>query len=100
MLDPTATPRDRVNLSLTDTVTAVTCSVSRCAITGSGISRYNQQGRGYLTSRVSYDWKKDEANKLLANVAALSDAVNRINEKFSRNSNSLTAAINSLNKSG
>jgi hypothetical protein len=29
MLEPTATPRDRVNLSLTETVTAVRCSASR-----------------------------------------------------------------------
>lgn len=29
MLEPTATPRESVSLSLTDTVTAVTCSVVR-----------------------------------------------------------------------
>ncbi len=29
ILEPTATPRDSVNLSLTETVTAVTCSANR-----------------------------------------------------------------------
>jgi len=29
ILEPTATPRDKVNLFLTETVTAVTCSASR-----------------------------------------------------------------------
>jgi hypothetical protein len=53
--------------------------------------RIIDKGRKCLTSRVSYDWQKDEANELLANVSARSDAVNGINEKFSRDSNSLTA---------
>ena len=88
------TPRDKVNLPLTDTVTAE----ETCSELMHHYRRYNRQGMRCLTSHVSYDWKKDEADELLANVTARSNAVNRINERFSGDSNSLTAWINSLNK--
>ena len=73
--------------------------MSKCAVTGNRISRYYQRERGGLTSCVSYDWQKDESNELFVNFAARSQAVNGINEIFSRDCNKLITAINSLDKS-
>jgi hypothetical protein len=77
MLEPTATPRLRVSLSLTETVTAVTCSVR--IISAEPLETICNRGQ---TCSISNDWEENNTNKFLSDVSRLCEAINGIDEPF------------------